>query len=133
MDMALFWMLFAFWSFQVANCRNVKVVESTRNAILPKGKNRKPPKLKFRTLEIQSTTYSRESPLLGDSSNLESKTAKHVCRGNFAHYTEENKLFGKYVGMFWRPMHIRGNAKHGIVGKEYSLDEPNELTEESQA
>ncbi len=105
---------------QLMHCKNiVTLTHDPYRPAMPRGKRNKVPKITYRTLRISNSLSKddAEEPHAGDG-----ETAKHVCRGNFAHYTEENKLFGKYVGMFWRPMHIRGNAKHGIVGKEYKLD-----------
>jgi hypothetical protein len=44
---------------------------------------------------------------------------QHLCRGHFAHYDEEHKLFGKYVGKFWIPPHVKGSSEIGIVRKDY--------------
>lgn len=107
------------FAFQLMHCRNIKRIESSHRPCMPKGKKGKIPKISFHSLRISDALVVGGSNQMGGGGG---ETAKHICRGNFAHYTEENKLFGKYVGMFWRPMHIRGNAKHGIVGKEYSID-----------
>lgn len=45
----------------------------------------------------------------------------HSCRGHFKTYTPERRLFGKYIGTFWIPPHMRGNAEVGIVQKEYEV------------
>lgn len=45
----------------------------------------------------------------------------HLCRGHFAEYTEERKLFGKYVGRYWIPPHVRGNPELGTVEKDYEV------------
>ncbi len=47
--------------------------------------------------------------------------AMHICRGHFSRYTEEKPLFGKYAGLFWIPMHVRGSVKNGVVDKDYQL------------
>src|SRR5690606_39374729 len=108
--------------FQLLHCRNVESRESIYRPHMPKGRRNKSPKITYHTLQLSDTLVKREGQ---EPSGEHPGKAKHVCRGNFAHYTEENKLFGKYVGMFWRPMHIRGSAKHGIVGKEYAMAEPS--------
>ena len=46
----------------------------------------------------------------------------HTVRGHFAHYTADAPLFGKYVGTWWRPWHVRGNPDHGVVVSDYKLD-----------
>lgn len=45
----------------------------------------------------------------------------HIRRGNFAHYTEDAPLFGKYTGTFWRPATAVGDAKNGIRVKDYEV------------
>lgn len=50
------------------------------------------------------------------------KQALHICRGNWAEYKLDRPLFGKHVGRFWRPMHVRGAPQHGTVGKDYSVN-----------
>lgn len=45
----------------------------------------------------------------------------HLRRGNFAHYTEDAPLFGKYTGTFWRPATAVGEAKNGTVVKDYKV------------
>lgn len=48
----------------------------------------------------------------------------HLVRGHFATYSEDNPLFGKYTGTFWRPAHVRGNADNGTVYKDYKVKAP---------
>ncbi len=54
----------------------------------------------------------------GDSSYL---TALHLCRGSFATYGEENKLFGRHTGTFWRPAHLKGKQEAGVIVKDYAI------------
>ena len=46
----------------------------------------------------------------------------HLCRGHFSNYTEERPLFGKYVGRYWIPDHMRGNPELGTIEKDYLVD-----------
>lgn len=116
---------FPLFAIQLMHCRNIVLSEhDPYRPLMPRGKRNKVPKITYHTLRISSSLVKCDSQSARDGQVGESCNAKHVCRGNFAHYTEEKKLFGKYVGMFWRPMHIRGNAKHGIVGKEYAMEPP---------
>lgn len=50
------------------------------------------------------------------------KKALHICRGHFVTYTEERPLFGHIAGTFWKPAHVRGNEKSGIVDKDYRVN-----------
>lgn len=45
----------------------------------------------------------------------------HIRRGNFATYTENHPLFGKYTGTFWRPATFVGSDKNGIRDKDYEV------------
>ncbi|MCA0455678.1 MAG: hypothetical protein LCI00_17005 [Chloroflexi bacterium] len=42
-------------------------------------------------------------------------------RGNFATYTDDKPLFGKYTGTFWRPATAVGEVKNGVVIKDYEV------------
>ena len=103
------------------HCKNVG--ESSVNISTP-GRNLSKtehphPTVKVYTLKIGEIkkTLSTE----GDSDNTGVPRALHICRGHFAHYTEENPLFGKYSGDFWKPDHTRGNAFQGKILKSYSV------------
>ena len=50
--------------------------------------------------------------------------ALHICKGSFATYTSAHPLFGKVVGTFWRPSHVRGKAENGEIRKWYSVGAP---------
>lgn len=50
-----------------------------------------------------------------------SKKALHTVRGTWATYTEDNPLFGHWVGTVWRPPHIRGSKSLGMVTKDYEM------------
>lgn len=54
------------------------------------------------------------------------KKALHICRGHFATYTEDKPLFGRHVGTFWKPAHVRGSADAGTVYKDYRV-KPGEM------
>ena len=62
----------------------------------------------------------------GQSGTVGTKKAIHICRGHFAHYTDEKPLFGRVTGMIWRPDHVRGRAKGRQVTKEYEVHAPKE-------
>jgi len=113
------WWSLALFTCQLVHCKNIITQEHPPyRPTMPKGKRNKSPKIKYHTLRISNSLVKSESR---DSTNKGQEKPKHICRGKFAHYTEEKKLFGKYTGTFWRPMHIRGSANHGIVGKDYAM------------
>ena len=82
----------------------------------------KVPRIRFYTLEINPMreVLRRE----GQAERVGLVRALHICRGHFATYTPEHPLFGKYVGTFWRPDHVRGSREAGEVNKNYSVGSP---------
>ena len=60
----------------------------------------------------------------GGASKNGLKKALHICRGHFATYTQDAPLFGNFVGTVWKPQHVRGNAQHGAVVKDYRVLAP---------
>lgn len=120
----------AFWTpinilglgLSFCHCKNVAITEQA---------DRRPPKwhartgvpiLKFRTLNINPMreVLRRE----GRSEEVGLQRALHICRGHFATYTEEHPLFGKYVGTFFRPSHVRGASEAGVIVKDYKPGTP---------
>jgi hypothetical protein len=70
----------------------------------------------YYVLEIKSHNESS-----GESSGESSAKRLHMCRGHFATYTEEKKLFGRYVGRYWIPAHMKGNPELGTIEKDYEV------------
>lgn len=102
------------------HCKNVR--QETRDAGPPPRplRNRpKAPRLSYYTLNIDPMRQTLRTE--GRSDEVGHKRALHICRGHFATYTPDHPLFGKYVGTYWRPDHVRGNASEGAVVKDYSV------------
>lgn len=105
------------------HCKNVKQTEAVELATAKNGerfhRQRKIPKYTFRTLEINPM-----KEVLRKEGNIEAnglKKALHICRGHFATYSPDHPLFGKYVGTFWKPDHVRGSEEYGKVVKNYAV------------
>lgn len=77
------------------------------------------PMTKYKTLAIKlmSKRYERDDQPQQQFDVM----PLHIRRGNFAHYTDDAPLFGKYTGTFWRPATAVGNAKNGIRVKDYEV------------
>src|SRR5215471_6223848 len=105
------------------HCKNVRRVEAEVDAGERFHRREKVPRIKFYTLEINPMreVLRRE----GQAERVGLVRALHICRGHFATYTPEHPLFGKYVGTFWRPDHVRGSREAGEVNKNYSVGSPN--------
>lgn len=105
------------------HCQNVRRVEN-----LPSSKtvkrlvNAGQPVVRFTTLVIDpmKEVLRRE----GHSEEVGLAKALHICRGHFAHYTEERKLFGKYAKTVWVRQHRRGTLEKGAVVKKYVVASP---------
>lgn len=108
------------------HCKNVEMVEHGPGTRPAGARNRRGPRIKFYTLQIDPMKKVLRTEGHSDTTGL--KKALHICRGHFAHYTDEKKLFGKYTGTFWRPMHTRGSVEHGKVIKDYAVNAPTEPT-----
>jgi hypothetical protein len=103
-----------------SHCKNVLIQEHQPSRQVRRAAERKgEPAYSFHTIDIQpATRVLREE---GEVTKNGLAKALHICRGHFAHYTTEKPLFGKYTGTFYRPMHVRGSAEQGIVGKDYRV------------
>lgn len=82
------------------------------------------PLTKYKTLVVKSMSKGYER---GDQPQQQFDVMPlHLRRGNFAHYTDDAPLFGKYTGTFWRPATVVGNSKNGVVVKDYKVMPPDE-------
>lgn len=102
------------------HCRNVKVSDANFEMSDKWFRRNKVPRVTYKTLVIDpmKEVLQRE----GSSNTTGIKKALHICRGHFAKYTEENPLFGNFVGTVWRSQHARGSVKEGAVIKDYRVE-----------
>lgn len=106
------------------HCKNV----ATRAVTQPEPLNKKwqkkhgQPLVRYHVLDIDPMKEVLE--IEGGIQNHGIQKALHICRGHFAMYTETAPLFGRVVGTFWKPQHVRGSARHGIVIKDYNVKAP---------
>jgi hypothetical protein len=112
------------FALQFMNCKNVSRRDVTDEYGPPAKwiKRQKAPTIRYHVLEIDPQKTKDRKP-----SNPESEGPKkslHICRGHFVTYTADAPLFGKYVGTFWIPAHVRGSKEFGIVEKDYSFKKP---------
>lgn len=100
------------------NCKNIVLVDKEwESAKSNNPKAPKPPTITFKTLSIEPMRKVLRTE--GQSETVGIKRALHICRGHFAHYTEERPLFGRLTGDFWIPNHVRGSKERGEVIKDY--------------
>jgi hypothetical protein len=108
------------------HCQNVRLTEAggywpsrqMRNRAAAKGIPAPP---RFYTLVIDPAKPRTPDVAAAGTSAERTERALHICRGHFATYSEDRKLFGKYTGTFWIPAHVRGTAEVGLVGKDYAV------------
>lgn len=113
----------SFLSLCFTHCKNVGLTENKPALQMQKKSinTGKHPFAKYYVLEIDPMKKILNSKGKAQETGL--KKAMHICRGHFATYGDEAPLFGKHVGTFWKPMHIRGLAKKGVVAKDYKIGE----------
>jgi hypothetical protein len=83
----------------------------------------KPGDYKYHILTVRppgAKPGEQEEPLIAHDGGV----ARHSVRGGYANYAAEAPMFGKYPGRFWRPWHMRGNKRFGVVDKDYRVDPP---------
>ena len=122
----LWWMLPALEAHRIMSCRNV----TTRPGPPLPPKPRKiseqlvPGGIRYHQIVVGNKVVKLDGKQ--DCSEEEGFVPLHTVRGNFATYTEENKLFGKYTGRFYRRPHVRGTTEAGVVGKTYKVKPEDE-------
>jgi hypothetical protein len=102
------------------HCKNTEIIsESSKNRRQQKRSHI--PQVTFKTLHINSIGHKNTAEQNTDGCG--SKKSLHICRGHFSTYSDQKPLFGKYVGTFWIPCHVRGSESNGITIKNYALGE----------
>lgn len=125
-------MLVAMLTVSFMHCKGVVVEPRERNAALNRARRRASlkPFMRYHTIridpvrEILKTEGGIEVDGLGK--------ALHICRGHFANY--ESTFMGRKLDkpmMVWRPMHVRGNAKNGMVVSDYKVNPPQDEKDET--
>jgi hypothetical protein len=115
----------AILTLALMNCRNVERREVEQPPKLSKkwAKKHGRPLVRYHVLDIDPMRKVLRDE--GGSEKTGLKKALHICRGHFATYTDDAPLFGRVTGTFWKPQHVRGSAKHGVVVKDYNVKAPN--------
>lgn len=109
------------FALSLAHCKNVRVepVSPTPPKVLAKRTKRGLPEVKYRTLVIDPFRVIVQGE--SGAGGSETKRAMHIVRGHFADYREAG-LFGKYHGIYWREMYVRGSKDSGEVKKDYKIE-----------
>ena len=102
------------------NCKNISTEKIDPPAKLNKKRRKsgKPELFSYHVLKLNMPSPKRASTKSGEP---QFHKRIHFCRGHFKEYTAENPLFGKHVGLYWWPAHVKGQNREGIVLKDYEL------------
>lgn len=130
-DPAYYAIFYVLQTLQFLNVRNV-VVEKCAPAKKVSDKYQKKtgkPLQKWQTISIQplGTKTVRASGVYQGGTNL---VGQHIAKGHLAHYGDccpgahepNGKLFGKLEGVYWVPMHVRGNPSVGQIHTNIEVD-----------
>ena len=119
------------FSISLMNCKNIEYVTEPKAALKllhNRKKHKKNPRIIYKILNIKPITNKLHYE--GDINANGINKAMHLGRGHFRSYGEEKPLFGRIVGRFWTPMHVRGNKDQGQVFKDYKISTPNKTNKE---
>jgi hypothetical protein len=124
LDSAVWMIKVPLLSLCFCHCKNITLLENKppNKLNIKRIKKNKKPLLKYWTLDIGPIKEFLKND--GQIAKTGLKKALHICRGHFVTYTQEAPLFGRVVGTFWKPMHLRGNKKEGVVIKDYKIVAP---------
>lgn len=102
------------------HCKNVRITETSPLAKTARSFHKKYriPKATYCTLEIDPMRKILDASVNGDPHKV--RQALHICRGHFKDFTE-NGLFGRYKGVYWWNMHVKGDAINGARVKDYNI------------
>jgi hypothetical protein len=112
--------VYKFLSF--LSCTNTSTEEISPSVKIQKKRKAKGkrPLYSYHILKLERSSSMPAS--VGEKTEMAWTNRVHLCRGHIKRYTKASPLFGKLVGDFWCPPHVRGNKRHGMVMKDYGLD-----------
>lgn len=114
-------------ALSILNWKGVVTKQTQANLVLDHERRRAKlkPFVRYHIIEIEPVTHVLRT--IGGMSTSGLKRALHVCRGHFATYSTSmlGRTLEKPVTV-WRPAHVRGSAKQGIVVSDYNVKAPEE-------
>lgn len=102
------------------NCRNVRLVPEPKSGLKELlNRHSKKQKIVYKVLVVDLMKPKTKS----DHESIETgiKKSLHICRGHFRTYTTEKPLFGRLIGTYFIPAHMRGTSDVGIIEKDYKF------------
>lgn len=109
----------AFFALELMNCKNIVLTSEPEDKRISQMYERQfgIPMTQYKTLTVKPLGASQKNT--SEPKDYQGLMPLHLRRGNFAHYTDDKPLFGKYTGMFWRPATAVGERKNGVIIKDY--------------
>lgn len=111
----------ALFAISLMHCKNVDVRPFDPAERVSRKHERKHgrPLTRYYVLDIQPIRGILDKE--GEAQTKGLRHALHICRGHFKTYDEDARLFGRHVGTYWWPSHVRGSAEKGVVEKDYRI------------
>lgn len=122
-DSEVFFTPFAF-AISLMHCKNVKLEDVLVPPKVQKAREKRGiPNITFKTLIVEPLRQQVRREAVDDPTGEQNhiERALHIARGHFKDYRDGPGLFGKYQGLYWWDMHVRGKAEAGIVVKDYQV------------
>lgn len=115
--------LVVFHALNFLHCKNVQQVEGriTKRERKLAARRGNPTPVVYHTLDVPG--WSQSGSRTDESGEADRRL--HFCRGHFKHYTDAAPLFGRTIGTFWVPSHMRGNPDRGLVVADYAVKPPS--------
>jgi len=120
---------FLYWTpwfaLSLLHCKNVEIKKTQIGSKLQKKRTMSDrlPLLDYHVLDIGPVRKILDQTM--QEKNVGFKKALHICRGHFKDFSRGKGLFGKYQGLYWWDMALRGTQPR-IVLKDYTIKVPNE-------
>jgi len=118
-----------FFATSLLHCKNVELIDKQVPGKVQHQRSKKGPAhaLRYKLVKVDPLRKQihRANAERGERGN-EIKHALHICRGHFKDYRESG-LFGRYFGVYWWDMHVRGDGDYGEIVKEYEVGAPRDL------
>ena len=112
------------FTLSLLHCKNVHLEDVPIDPAVLRSRAKKGiPKLVFKTLVVDPLRKQAKNEADNDPSGEQNhiKRAMHIARGHFKDYRDGPGLFGKYQGLFWWDMHVRGSSDAGTIVKNYRV------------
>ena len=115
----------ALMAFSLMNCKNITVQSHDPDPTInrERRKARLKPFVRYHTVNIEPMKHVLRTEGGVETNGL--KKALHICRGHFATYATSmmGRTLDKPVTV-WKPAHVRGSVKQGLVVSDYQVNAP---------